>query len=171
MAEFDFSTLVTNRSAADLETLRDMLASPVSDWTAEELARFNRAESRGAYNFSDLNRVSECMDYLFDVFTSLGYAMPLYVKQSSVWTEGNTPTLSQMEQYLTNLSCLRSALQVFSTTPETPDSMVAFNFVTANNVEKILLDVNQLITSLSKVFLRAGMVWAVSGGPGFYFKN
>lgn len=73
MAEFDFSTLVTNRSAADLETLRDMLASPVSDWTAEELARFNQAASKGAYNYTDLNRVTACMDYLNEVLTGLGY--------------------------------------------------------------------------------------------------
>ena len=73
MAEFDFSTLVTDRSAADLETLRDMLTSPVSDWTAEELARFNQAASKGAYNYTDLNRVTACMEYLNEVLTGLGY--------------------------------------------------------------------------------------------------
>ena len=73
MPDFDFATLVTDRSAADLETLRDMLASPVSDWTAEELARFNQAASKGAYNYTDLNRVTACMDYLNEVLTGLGY--------------------------------------------------------------------------------------------------
>ena len=40
MADFDFSTLVTDRSAADLELLRDLLSTPMSDWTAEQLAAF-----------------------------------------------------------------------------------------------------------------------------------
>lgn len=35
--DFDFKTLITDRSAGDLELLRDLLATPLEDWTAEEL--------------------------------------------------------------------------------------------------------------------------------------
>ena len=34
---FDFSTLVTDRSPEDLQALRDLLATPMADWTAEQL--------------------------------------------------------------------------------------------------------------------------------------
>ena len=70
---FDFSTLVTDRSQADLDTLRALLAVPLADWTAEQLAQFNQAASKGAYNYTDLNRVTACMDYLNEVLTGLGY--------------------------------------------------------------------------------------------------
>lgn len=70
---FDFSTLVTDRSQADLDTLRALLAVPLADWTAEQLAEFNQALSKGAYNYTDLNRVTACMDYLNEVLTGLGY--------------------------------------------------------------------------------------------------
>lgn len=70
---FDFSTLVIDRSQADLETLRALLAVPLADWTAEQLAEFNQALSKGAYNYTDLNRVTACMDYLNEVLTGLGY--------------------------------------------------------------------------------------------------
>lgn len=70
---FDFSTLVTDRSPEDLQALRDLLATPMADWTAEQLAEFNRAASKGAYNYTDLNRVTACMDYLNEVLTGLGY--------------------------------------------------------------------------------------------------
>lgn len=73
MADFDFSTLVTDRSPADLETLRALLAVPLADWTAEQLAEFNLAASKGAYNYTDLNRVTAAMDYLNEVLTELGY--------------------------------------------------------------------------------------------------
>lgn len=73
MADFDFSTLVTDRSAADLELLRDLLSTPMSDWTAEQLAAFNQAASKGAYNYTDLNRVTQCMDYLNERLTEAGY--------------------------------------------------------------------------------------------------
>lgn len=70
---FDFSTLVTDRSQADLDSLRALLAVPLADWTAEQLAEFNQAISKGAYNYTDLNRVTACMDYLNEVLTGLGY--------------------------------------------------------------------------------------------------
>lgn len=34
--DFDFNTLITDRSPSDLELLRDLLSTPLSDWTAEE---------------------------------------------------------------------------------------------------------------------------------------
>ena len=71
--DFDFSTLITDRSASDLELLRDLLSTPMSDWTAEQLAQFNQALSKGAYNYTDLNRVTACMDYLNERLTALGY--------------------------------------------------------------------------------------------------
>ena len=73
MPEFDFSTLITDRSASDLELLRDLLSTPMSDWTAEQFAAFNLAASKGAYNYTDLNRVTACMDYLNERLTALGY--------------------------------------------------------------------------------------------------
>lgn len=73
MPDFDFSTLITDRSASDLELLRDLLSTPMSDWTAEQLAQFNQAISKGAYNYTDLNRVTACMDYLNERLTALGY--------------------------------------------------------------------------------------------------
>lgn len=70
---FDFSTLITDRSPEDLQALRDLLATPMADWTAEQLAEFNQAISKGSYNYTDLNRVTACMDYLNEVLTGLGY--------------------------------------------------------------------------------------------------
>ena len=70
---FDFSTLITDRSPEDLQALRDLLSTPMNDWPEEQLAAFNQAISKGAYNYTDLNRVTACMDYLNERFTALGY--------------------------------------------------------------------------------------------------
>lgn len=70
---FDFSTLITDRSPEDLQALRDLLATPMSDWTAEQLAEFNRAASKGAYNYTDLNRVIAAMDDINERLTAAGY--------------------------------------------------------------------------------------------------
>ena len=73
MPDFDFSTLITDRGPEDLEALRDLLATPMADWTEAQLAAFNQAISKGAYNYTDLNRVTACMDYLNERLTALGY--------------------------------------------------------------------------------------------------
>lgn len=73
MPDFDFSTLITDRSASDLELLRDLLSTPVREWTEAEKAEFNLARSKGAYNYTDLNRVTQCMEYLDETLRSYGY--------------------------------------------------------------------------------------------------
>ena len=70
---FDFSTLITDRSPEDLQALRDLLATPMADWTAEELAEFNQAVSKGAYNYTNLNRVIAAMDDINERLTAAGY--------------------------------------------------------------------------------------------------
>ena len=70
---FDFSTLITDRSSEDLQALRDLLATPMADWTAEQLAQFNQAISKGAYNYTDLNRVIAAMDDINERLTAAGY--------------------------------------------------------------------------------------------------
>ena len=72
---FDFSTLITDRSQGDLDALRDLLNTPISDWTAEQLAEFNQAASKGAYNYTDLNRVTAAMEYLVEQLNRYGYSV------------------------------------------------------------------------------------------------
>lgn len=73
MPDFDFSSLITDRGQADVDNLRSLLSTPLSDWTAEQLAAFNQAISKGAYNYTDLNRVTACMDYLNEQLRGYGY--------------------------------------------------------------------------------------------------
>ena len=70
---FDFSTLITDRSPGDLQALRDLLATPMADWTAEQKAEFMLARSKGAYNYTDLNRVIAAMDDINERLTAAGY--------------------------------------------------------------------------------------------------
>lgn len=74
MGNFDFSTLVIDRSKADLDSLIALLKKPPETWTEAELAEFDLARSKGAYNYTDLNRVTTCMDYLNERLQELGYA-------------------------------------------------------------------------------------------------
>lgn len=365
---FDFSTLITDRSQADVEALRALLAVPLADWTAEQLAAFNQAKSKGAYNYTDLNRVTQAMDAINARLTALGYQtgyqrivvphqesggsvlpegytqvawiestgsqyisgitipsdfkisltisaettgayMNIYDNHAAspmLWIDGNkvlemntvkssytlgvnkaeivsdatgsentlsvngsivqtlpkisgvdfpitlfnrdggqcfvgriyhltiasstsdlfdfvpcidpggsvglydlieekfygnagtgefiagpevppepdpepldpytwyeedVPTESTMKTYLANVSALRTVLTLPETTAEAPENMNGLTMEEANAIEEILATIEAYLLAMSRIFLRSGMAWGVSGGPGFYFSN
>lgn len=173
---FDFSTLVMDRSQADLDALRALLATPLADWTAEQLEEFAQAKSKGAYNYTDLNRVTACMGYLNEVLTGLGYVTgyaPVVVDPQAqdpyLWTEDDVPTQSQMEQYLANVFALRDVLPLGPVVFAPPDTMVGLRRQDANSIEALLDQINDTLVAMQSVFLRSAMVWAVSAAPEFRF--
>lgn len=165
---FDFSTLVTDRSQADVEALRALLQKPMSEWTEAEKAEFNLASSKGAYNASDLNRVTACMDNLNDRLTALGYQTGYSPVDPYTWYESDVPTSSLLSAYLANVGNLKSTLTLPTGTPAVPDDMEGLTQTEANNIEKILEIINEYLVSLQKIFLRCGHAIC---GNNFYFAN
>lgn len=70
---FDFSTLITDRTQSDVTALKKLLSKPYSGWTDEEKAQFSLASSKGAYNYTDLNRVSSAVYALDEMLRGFGY--------------------------------------------------------------------------------------------------
>lgn len=128
--------LITDRTRADVENETD----------------------KGFYNASDLNRVGAAVEYIAGRFASLGYACPVTVKKD--WLTSDAPTASQLETYRQNIVTLRSRIAVMQSTPEAPASMAGLNYVKANNIEQILLDLDALITDITKSWCFSGEVYA-----------
>ena len=133
---FDFSTLVTDRTQVD-----------VAAWN-----------NKGTYNASDLNRVGAAVKYIADRLTALGYAAPVTAKTDR--TETDIPTASQMETYRGNIASLRAVIAVLTSTPETPKTMRALDYVKANNIEQILQDLDPLITNMEQAWFFSGDLYA-----------
>lgn len=110
------------------------------------------------YNVSDLNRVGEAVRYLAERFTGYGYAVTVNPKTDR--TEDNVPTRKQLETYRRNIAELRRQLTVMATTPETPETMRALNYVKANNIERILQDLDTLITNMEQAWFFSGDLYA-----------
>ena len=124
--------LITDRTRADVENETD----------------------KGFYNASDLNRVGAAVEYIAGRFTALGYACPVTVKKD--WLTSDAPTASQLETYRQNIVTLRGQISVMQSTPEAPVSMAGLNYVKANNIEQILLDLDALITNITKSWCFSG---------------
>lgn len=74
MSDFDFTTLITDRTKADVDAASSLLAKITAGTATEaELEQFNAAMMKGAYNYTDLNRVSAAVYYLDEVLRGYGY--------------------------------------------------------------------------------------------------
>lgn len=88
--------------------------------------------TKGAYNYSDLNRVERAAAELSDL-----HGLNLKVKTD--WNMWDVPQESAMVRYITNVKKIRQACLDPNTVSAAPDSMTGLNYNDANNIEKILL--------------------------------
>ena len=129
-------SLITDRTRADVENETD----------------------KGFYNASDLNRVGAAVEYIAGRFAALGYDCPVTVKKD--WLTSDAPTASQLETYRQNIVTLRGQIAVMASTPEAPVSMAGLDYVKANNIEQILLDLDALIDNITKSWCFSGELYA-----------
>lgn len=116
---------------------------------------------RGAgtyYNASDLNRVGAAVQYVAERFAEQGYAVTVSPKTD--WLASDIPTASELETYRQNIAALRALLAVMPTTPETPDSMAGLTYTEANDIERILLDLDTLLTNAALAWYQSGEIYA-----------
>ena len=136
-------------------TLYYGLLTLVTDRTAMDVAQ---KTAKGFYNATDLNRVGAAVEYVVGRFQALGYDCPVSVKKD--WSESDTPTMGQMETYRQNIATLRRQIAVMQSTPETPEAIRELNYIRANNIEQILVDLDFLISNITKSWYFSGELYA-----------
>ena len=138
-------TLVTDRTEADVSRYSELRDKGWAAMTTAERAEWV-AGMKGAYNASDLNRVASAMSYLSQRFASAGYSVP--ISSPTDWANGDIPTKGDLDTYLDDLRRIRAALAVMDTTPSAPGSMDYLTWAKANDIEKILVDVDDALGRL-----------------------
>lgn len=78
------------------------------------------------------------------------------VTVSTTWQREDIPLKSQMDKYLKNISAMRKAISVYETTPEPPSSMDNLTCQQANDIEKILFDLYEIITKMEQAWFYSG---------------
>ena len=100
---FDYSTLITDRTRSDSDTLKALLGKPMAEWTAEERTAFNGAVMRGSYDYTDLNRVDNCLEDLVARLGRVGCNVPGYERlkiERTVTPSGRLPEGYTEVQYI-----------------------------------------------------------------------
>lgn len=138
-------TLVTDRTEADVSRYSELRDKGWAEMTTAEKSEW-MAGMKGAYNASDLNRVASAMAYLSQRFASAGYSVP--VSSPTDWANGDIPRKDDLDTYLDDLRRIRAALAVMDTTPSAPGSMDYLTWAKANDIEKILVDVDDALGRL-----------------------
>ena len=149
--------LITDRTRQDVLRVLSLNAK----WEAGTITASEQLEwsmnMKGAYNASDLNRVGAAVARITERLAAAGIFIQTVGKAD--WTEADYNNEAALDYYLKDVSLVRGALAVLDTTPPVPDDLQGLTWVEANNIEKILEDVDMLITNMMLAWYYAGDIY------------
>lgn len=130
-------TLITDRTSQDVEELRSILLSE------ETPDGFDLSKHKGAYNFTDYNRVLEATRYIAQRLESLGYNTK-QIGLPSLATYVDIPDEQSTSGLLEALALFKGMLKAV----ELPSIPSSFNYLTyqeANNIERFLVEAENAV--------------------------
>lgn len=154
--------LVFDRTPSDVNRVRTLTQKLITGTATNDERQEWLAGMKGAYNYTDLNRVGEAVEYLTGVLEELGYNISVSPKTD--WSEGDFPLSDAMETYLLNIQKLRARLPFVA--PDAPASMAQFGYQQANNIEEILYNLEQVLIAVQQAFLlrQSNTLFMIAGG-------
>lgn len=156
MALSDFN-LITDRTQTDVDKYAELKAKYLQGMTAEERTEWETF-LKGAYNYTDMNRVESAVEYVANRLTEAGYVVTPIIKKN--WSKTDKPTLTDLKRYMKNISDIRSALATFETTPEAPTTEKRLSYQAANAMEQILIDVDDLVSKMMSAYFYSGDLYS-----------
>lgn len=140
--------LITDRTEHHVNLLKKLNAKGWDNMTAAEREAWLSGEAaKGAYNYTDLNRVETAVQELSDIF-SLG------LTTKTDWGAWDIPTYSDMARYFENIRAIRECYFGDNEIPYAPTSPhESFTYVEANNIEKVLQAVYGMVENASSAIL------------------
>lgn len=154
-------TLITDRTAADVDRVEELATKGFAAMTADERAEW-LAGIKGAYNASDLNRVGAALNYLAERLapkcgTDTGWTA------KTDWILTDVITASQAAEYRQQIQDVRNALTYPPSTPAAPE-IDRLTYIGANDIERILTLCETLIDNVIKAFRYTGAAECTVGG-------
>ena len=117
---------------------------------------------RGTLTYNTLNRVETAVKLLAAALTSAGYPVEVTPvlkgskSEDREWQEGDIVRRAQWSTYIENVQRLRDAYYTLAETGELPKPEDKLGYVGANNIEKVLADIDLLLDGMKSIYRRAG---------------
>lgn len=142
--------MIYDRTNADIERVEGILEKmrDAEEITAEEEA----ALERGTLTIKTLNRIEEKTAELHQRLHDEGYYSPQIIVKS--WSYTDIFDAENFDRILSNIDTLRQSYYVYAGTPDTPRPV--YHFENINSIEKILADVEELITDMISNYPECG---------------
>jgi hypothetical protein len=163
--------LIIDRSNSDVEIAKALIKKGFQNMTNQEKQSFLEG-LKGAYNYTDFNRVETCVDYLvkklydtaieieqyaenlgvyLELVLSAGYDKSKYengVTTKKNWDVDDLIVGTERQRYINNILFVVDGFQDLSTLPKTMSGMT---FSEANEIEKALGNLNIYLIKLKEV--------------------
>ena len=114
-----------------------------------------KSNLKGAYNYSDLNRVEEWCEYLATTLTN--YRYPVTITTKTDWNDTDFPTQAHLERIRSNVQAIK---QAYYSATNTPSSLSHITYQQANDIEKILFEINTNLKNMIAAFFYSGEIYA-----------
>lgn len=111
--------------------------------------------NKGYHNISDLNRVEEWCGYLADLLNSYNYKINITTKTN--WKLTDTRTVAQLERIRKNIALIRSTYSNIPRDITVPSNLSPINITKANDIEKILYEIDRTISEMESYFIYSGV--------------
>lgn len=146
---FDYTTLISDRTIEDVERWRILRNKGYANMTTAEKSEWMAQTMKGAYNHTDLNRVGNALNDLRERLHDAGYiTFDTNFVAKTDWNIDDIPTAADLTAYLDAVSIIRGAMARYSYTPVVPANVGSLSYSEANDIEKILSDVDILINNM-----------------------
>ena len=107
------SQLIVDRTREDIDALLELYKLSVLDMSSEQKAFLNNPQ-KGAYNYTDRNRVSEFCNVFVELMqTYYGVNTEGYVVLPTLWGAITDPTKEELEQYINSILIVRDKWYAF----------------------------------------------------------
>lgn len=112
------------------------------------------------YDWTDMNRVADAMEYVAERLRSCGWNITVNPRR---FTREDFPSEAVFEHYIKQIRKLHDTLTLFLTTPAVPGVSRDRPYMTvqeANDIEKILLDIEDMVRRTEAAYYYSGDVFA-----------
>jgi hypothetical protein len=135
---------VTDRNVGNVMRLNQLRSKGWNNLSDSEKTVYQNYAAKGAYNYTDLNRVETAVA---ELATMIGLALTT----KTDWSLWDVPIASDMERYLGNVRTIMNACPEGVVFPPLPESMNKLTYEGANNIEKALLIAYETLGGASQV--------------------
>lgn len=120
---------------------------------------------KGAYNYTDLNRVETWCEYIENILIEYGFVGGLVFKKN--WNIIDYPTRTHINRIRNNITTLRDYCRGLET------EIIVFNntmnYVQANVLEKILADIHQWVIDMTQIIMGKYNIASITVNSNFLF--